>query len=49
MSVAVITLRSLHNMRHSLQVGAPKGDAATTGAEVLHDVHERCYVEIRRI
>ena len=33
----------------SLQVGAPTLHAVTAGAQVLHDVHERCYVEIRRI
>ena len=47
--VSVGTLRNLLNTWDALQVGVPKLDAVTAGAEVLHDVHECCYVEIRRI
>ena len=47
--VAVNLWRNALNTRHSLQVAAPKQDAAASAAEVLHNVHERCYVEIRRI
>ncbi len=47
--LAVNSLRTMLNTCQCLQVAAPKQDAAATGAEVLHNVHERCYVEIRRI
>ena len=47
--VAVSAPRNLLTICHALQVGAAKLDATTAGAQVLHSVHERCYVEIRRI
>ena len=48
--VAINGLRKLLSVCQCLQVAAPKQqDAGATGAEVLHNVHERCYVEVRRI